>query len=165
MLLREEYWESCEKIEPEWRWEGTEGKRSAVCQKQAGWNWAKPTLIWRWCSLQRRQERRAFLLKWVTEPKGWKSMQLLVSPQKIEQFQQEGSNRSLAPECPVHQWYWQSDQINHLEDYNRGSLNSLKDRSKVLISVNPLRRASTTELPVGRQGKDATAIFCEEIVG
>jgi len=64
-------------------------------------------------------------------------MQLLVSPQKMEQFQQAGSNESLAPECPVHQRYWQSDQINHLEDYNRGSLNSLKDRSKVLISVTP----------------------------
>lgn len=64
-------------------------------------------------------------------------MQLLVSPQRMEQFQQERSNKSLAAECPVHQWYWQSDQINHLEDYNSGSLSSFRDGSKVLISVTP----------------------------
>lgn len=87
------------------------------------------------------------------------------SAQKRGQFPQEGSNESRAPERSVRQRDRQSDQIVHLEGCNTGSFNPPKDRSNVLISVTALLRAATTELSVGRQGRDAAAILRKESGG
>lgn len=88
-----------------------------------------------------------------TDPSCWKHTQLFLSPQKPEPFQQEGSNENLAPECPGQQQCWHSHQINQLEDYNRGSLNSVQDKSKAPIYVIPCWELQLLS-SVGRQEKE-----------
>lgn len=72
---------------------GRGGSRRAACQKPAQGNWAgKQTLICGRCSLQQQWGN--------TDPSCCKHTQFLLSPHTPEPFQQQGSDESLAPECP-----------------------------------------------------------------